>query len=35
LCLERLWPTLPAGQTWGICAFGGGFTFGGAILRTR
>lgn len=35
LCIERLWENLTGGQTWGLCAFGGGFTFGGAILRTR
>jgi 3-oxoacyl-[acyl-carrier-protein] synthase III len=30
-----LWKDLPAGQTWGLCAFGGGFTFGGAVMRTK
>ena len=35
LCLERLMKDLPPAQTWGLCAFGGGFTFGGAILRTK
>jgi len=34
LCLGKLWPDLPPRQTWALCAFGGGFTFGGAILRT-
>lgn len=33
LCIERLWTDLQKGQTWGLCSFGGGFTFGGAILR--
>lgn len=35
ICLERLMKDLPTGQTWGLVAFGGGFTFGGAILRTK
>ena len=34
LCLERLLPGISTGKTWALCAFGGGFTFGGAILRT-
>lgn len=34
LCIDRLWADLPSGKTWGLCAFGGGFTFGGAVLRT-
>jgi 2-oxoisovalerate dehydrogenase E1 component len=35
ICLERLCKDLPLGQAWGLVAFGGGFTFGGAILRTK
>jgi len=35
LALYDLIPTLKPGKTVGLAAFGGGFTFGGAILRTR
>ena len=33
LCLEELLPLATAGQKWGLTAFGGGFTFGGAVLE--
>ena len=35
LALFELIPTLRPGKTVGLAAFGGGFTFGGAILRTH
>ena len=35
LALFDLIPQLRPGKVLGLCAFGGGFTFGGAILRTR
>jgi 2-oxoisovalerate dehydrogenase E1 component len=35
LALFDLIPTLKPGKLVGLAAFGGGFTFGGAILRTR
>lgn len=34
ICLADLLPNRTAGQTWGITAFGGGFTYGAGILRT-
>jgi 2-oxoisovalerate dehydrogenase E1 component len=34
LCLHELLPTIEAGQTLGLCAFGGGFTFGASIIKT-
>lgn len=34
LCLSELLPTRSGGETWGLCAFGGGFTFGAGILET-
>ena len=33
LCLEELIPQATAGQKWGLTAFGGGFTFGGAVVE--
>lgn len=33
LCLEELLPLATAGQRWGLTAFGGGFTFGGAVVE--
>ena len=35
LCLEGLLQERQAGEYLGLCAFGGGFTFGGAILQIR
>jgi len=35
LALFELIPQLRPGKVVGLCAFGGGFTFGGALLRTR
>lgn len=35
LCLAELLPTLSAGDRLGLCAFGGGFTFGAAIVEVR
>lgn len=35
LALFDLVPQLRPGKTIGLCAFGGGFTFGGAILHTK
>jgi 2-oxoisovalerate dehydrogenase E1 component len=35
LALFELMPQLRPGKIVGLCAFGGGFTFGGALLRTR
>jgi len=35
LALFELLPTLRPGKTVGLAAFGGGFTFGGAVLRTK
>ncbi|MCG8478857.1 MAG: beta-ketoacyl-ACP synthase 3, partial [Spirochaetales bacterium] len=35
LCLAELLPTRTPDQLWGLTAFGGGFTFGAAIVRTR
>jgi 2-oxoisovalerate dehydrogenase E1 component len=34
LCLMEVLPTLPAGARVGLTAFGGGFTFGAAVLET-
>ncbi len=34
ICLAELFPTRTAGQSWGLTAFGGGYTYGAAILRT-
>jgi 2-oxoisovalerate dehydrogenase E1 component len=34
LCLDELFPTLSRGDRLGLCAFGGGFTFGASILET-
>lgn len=33
LCLSELLPTARAGDRFGLCAFGGGFTFGASILE--
>ncbi len=33
LCLSELLPSLPASSRVGLCAFGGGFTFGAGILE--
>jgi 3-oxoacyl-[acyl-carrier-protein] synthase III len=33
LCLEEVLPKMAAGDRVGLCAFGGGFTFGAAILE--
>jgi 2-oxoisovalerate dehydrogenase E1 component len=33
LCLSELLPTAHAGDRFGLCAFGGGFTFGASILE--
>lgn len=33
LCLSEVLPTLKSGQRVGLCAFGGGFTFGAGILE--
>jgi 3-oxoacyl-[acyl-carrier-protein] synthase-3 len=35
LALFELIPQLRPGKLVGLCAFGGGFTFGGALLRIR
>ncbi len=35
LCLAELLPPGDRGETWGLTAFGGGFTYGAALLRTR
>ena len=34
LCLAEVLPTVESGQRMGLCAFGGGFTFGASILET-
>jgi 2-oxoisovalerate dehydrogenase E1 component len=34
LCLEEVLPSLPSDTRLGLCAFGGGFTFGAGILQT-
>ncbi|MEQ8789295.1 MAG: thiamine pyrophosphate-dependent enzyme [Pirellulaceae bacterium] len=33
ICLQQILPELAAGERIGLCAFGGGFTFGAAILE--
>ncbi|MCA9215851.1 MAG: beta-ketoacyl-ACP synthase 3 [Planctomycetales bacterium] len=33
LCLSELLPNATAGERYGLCAFGGGFTFGASILE--
>jgi 2-oxoisovalerate dehydrogenase E1 component len=33
-CIDKLWDDIQPAKTWGLCAFGGGFTFGGAVLKT-
>lgn len=35
LCLEELLPNRLPSQYWGLTAFGGGFTYGAALLKTR
>ena len=35
LCLNRILPDLPPDKKIGICAFGGGYTFGACIIETR
>ncbi|MFY7954422.1 MAG: 3-oxoacyl-[acyl-carrier-protein] synthase III C-terminal domain-containing protein, partial [Armatimonadaceae bacterium] len=35
LALFDLLPALRSGNVVGLCAFGGGFTFGGALMRVR
>ena len=35
ICLEETWEQLSTNDTIGLCAFGGGFTFGAAILTAR
>jgi 2-oxoisovalerate dehydrogenase E1 component len=35
LCLSEVLPTLERGQRVGLCAFGGGFTFGAGILQAN
>ena len=35
LCLSELLPERKAGELWGLTAFGGGFTYGATIIRTR
>jgi 3-oxoacyl-[acyl-carrier-protein] synthase III len=35
LALFELTPQLVPGKFLGLCAFGGGFTFGGAVMRTK
>ncbi|MBT6849324.1 MAG: beta-ketoacyl-ACP synthase 3, partial [Planctomycetaceae bacterium] len=34
LCLHELLPSLESDKTLGLCAFGGGFTFGASIIKT-
>jgi len=34
LCLSEILPTAPRDETIGLCAFGGGFTFGASIIKT-
>jgi len=34
LCLHELLPSIKADQSIGLCAFGGGFTFGASIIKT-
>jgi 3-oxoacyl-[acyl-carrier-protein] synthase III len=33
LALDDIWASTPEGRQVGLCAFGGGFTFGAAILQ--
>ena len=35
LCLADVLPTVAAGDRLGLCAFGGGFTFGASILEAN
>lgn len=35
ICLSELLPRREANQSWGIAAFGGGFTYGAGIIKTR
>ncbi|MEZ6114635.1 MAG: beta-ketoacyl-ACP synthase 3 [Pirellulaceae bacterium] len=35
LCLSEVLPTLKTGERVGLCAFGGGFTFGAGILQSN
>ena len=35
LCLEEIWEDSDSNQTIGLCAFGGGFTFGAVILNSN
>jgi 2-oxoisovalerate dehydrogenase E1 component len=35
ICLEHVLEERAAGEWLGLCAFGGGFTFGGAVLKVR
>lgn len=34
LCLSDIFPTIQKGDRLGLCAFGGGFTFGACILES-
>jgi 3-oxoacyl-[acyl-carrier-protein] synthase III len=34
LCLSDVFPTMKKGDRLGLCAFGGGFTFGACILQS-
>ncbi|MCM8529798.1 MAG: beta-ketoacyl-ACP synthase 3 [Lentisphaeraceae bacterium] len=33
ICLEEIWDTIEQDHTLGLCAFGGGFTFGACVLE--
>ncbi len=35
ICIAELWENLEDDSTIGLCAFGGGFTFGASILKVR
>jgi 2-oxoisovalerate dehydrogenase E1 component len=35
ICIEELWDKLEDGSTVGLCAFGGGFTFGATLLTAK
>jgi 2-oxoisovalerate dehydrogenase E1 component len=35
ICIDELLGNAPSGQIWGITAFGGGYTYGAALIRTR
>ncbi|MFP4151739.1 MAG: thiamine pyrophosphate-dependent enzyme [Alkalispirochaeta sp.] len=35
ICIDELLGDTPSGRIWGITAFGGGFTYGAALIRTR